>query len=119
MLARSVLLAAIVGLVSAAEKLEGFPASVSCKLGTGGTAAISKAEMQKAIVGPKGTLVDNSASNVASGACVSLKGIPLFAADVTGKGSVQFAFDKAKDTYHFCSATGAIENGFPSVCASK
>lgn len=38
--------------------------SVSCKLGTGGTADISKAEMQKAIVGPKGTLVDNSASNV-------------------------------------------------------
>ncbi|OLN81177.1 hypothetical protein CCHL11_10355 [Colletotrichum chlorophyti] len=120
MLIRAVV-ALMLGVFTSAETtLQGFPNTITCKLGTGGTADISKAEIQKSIVGPKGTLVDNSAANVASGKCVTLSGVPLFSADVPQKGTISFAFDKAKDTYHFCSAQGAVdESGFPSACTEK
>ncbi|WYZ34146.1 hypothetical protein EsH8_I_000422 [Colletotrichum jinshuiense] len=107
------------GALASAQTYEGFPTSLSCKLTSGGTAEISKIEAQDTIVGPKGSKIDDSAANVASGFCVSLSGIPLYAAYVPDKGTVYFAFDKAKDTYYFCSAQGAVDQtGYPSACAT-
>lgn len=35
-----------------------------------------------------------------------------------GKANVGFAYDKAKDTYHFCFAQGAVDEkiGYPTIC---
>lgn len=66
------------GALASAQTLQGFPSSVSCKQDGGGSAEVTKAEMQAAIVGPKGFLEDNSAANVASGKCSTLSGVPLY-----------------------------------------
>ncbi|TDZ71699.1 hypothetical protein CTRI78_v001994 [Colletotrichum trifolii] len=119
MLARSVLVLAI-SAVASAVTLQGFPSSVSCLQDSGKTAELTKAEMQAAIVGPKGLKEDDSAANVASGKCSTLSGIPLFTVGA-GKGSVGFAYDKAKDTYHFCFVQGAVDPkiGYPTTCTEN
>ncbi|KAF9880290.1 hypothetical protein CkaCkLH20_02244 [Colletotrichum karsti] len=117
MFARTFILLTL-GALASAQTLEGFPESISCKQSSGGNASVSKAEMKSAIVGPKGNLEDNSAANVASGKCSSLSGIPLYTVGAASKANVGFAYDKAKDTYHFCFAQGAVDDatGYPSQC---
>lgn len=66
-------------IVSAAAKFEDFPTSVTCEAEGDSTINVVKVDLQSAIVGPKGTKVDDSAANVASGKCVHLSGIPLYA----------------------------------------
>lgn len=144
--ARTVLILAL-GAVASAQKFEDFPTSLTCKTGAGGkgTATISKIEAQDAVKGPNGTKQDDSAANVASGKCVNLSGVPFYGVSnsmgylplvylwnfrvlirvfpqggVSGKGSIYFAYDKAKDTYYFCSAQGAVdESGWPSACTEN
>ncbi|KAK6206715.1 hypothetical protein QIS74_13203 [Colletotrichum tabaci] len=112
MFARAVLLLAL-GAAASAQQFEGFPNGLTCKTGSGGTGSttITKIELQDAIIGPQGDKNDNSAANVASGKCTSLSGIPFFLTGVTGKDSVTvgFAYDKGKDTYHYCLAQGAVD----------
>ncbi|KAF6834729.1 hypothetical protein CMUS01_06046 [Colletotrichum musicola] len=106
------------GALASAQILQGFPSSISCKQDAGGSAEVTKAEMQAAIVGPKGNLEDNSAANVASGKCSRLSGVPLYTVGAAGKANIGFAYDKAKDTYHYCFAQGAVDKtiGYPSQC---
>ncbi|GJC91587.1 hypothetical protein ColKHC_00413 [Colletotrichum higginsianum] len=123
MFARAVLLLAL-GAAASAQQFEGFPNGLTCKTGSGGTGSttITKIELQDAIVGPQGDKYDNSAANVASGKCTSLSGIHFFLTGVTGKNSVTvgFAYDKGKDTYHYCLAQGAVdETGWRSVCTEN
>ncbi|KZL80453.1 hypothetical protein CI238_03432 [Colletotrichum incanum] len=121
MFARTFLLLAL-GAVVSAQTFEGFPNSLTCKTGSdaSGSATITKIEIQDAIVGPKGNKEDDSAANVASGKCATLSGIPLFTGGVPGTGTLGFAYDKGKDTYHFCFAQGAVdETGWPSQCTEN
>ncbi|KAL0933623.1 uncharacterized protein CTRU02_210422 [Colletotrichum truncatum] len=120
MLGRTVLFLAL-GAFASAQTLEGFPNSISCQQDAGGEATVSKAELKEAIVGPKGTMSDPSAANVASGKCSTLSGIPLYTVGAAGKANVGFAFDKAKNTYHYCFAQGAVDKkiGYPSQCTEK
>ncbi|KAK2024127.1 hypothetical protein LX32DRAFT_656427 [Colletotrichum zoysiae] len=107
------------GALASAQTFVGFPNSLTCKT-AGGTATLSKTEVQNGIVGPKGLKIDDSAANVASGDCSTLSKIPLFSQTVDGKGDVSFAFDKSTNTYHFCSADGAIDaSGFQSSCTEN
>ncbi|KAK1720135.1 hypothetical protein CaCOL14_002156 [Colletotrichum acutatum] len=118
---RAVLILAL-GAVASAQQFVDFPTSLTCKTGAGGkeTATISKIEAQDAVKGPNGTKQDDSAANVASGKCVNLSGVPFYGGGVSGKGSIYFAYDKAKDTYYFCSAQGAVdESGWPSSCTEN
>ncbi|KAK2763516.1 hypothetical protein CKAH01_15980 [Colletotrichum kahawae] len=117
MFARTIVILAL-GALASAQTLTGFPDSISCKQTSGGNASVSKAEMKAAIVGPKGFKEDDSAANVASGKCATLSGIPLFTVGAANKANVGFAYDKAKDTYHFCFAQGAVDDatGYPSQC---
>ncbi|KAK1976384.1 hypothetical protein LZ30DRAFT_666942 [Colletotrichum cereale] len=118
MLAKTVLLATL-GAFASAQTFVGYPKSLTCKTASG-PVDISATEYQKAIVGPQGLEVEKDASNIASGKCSTLSGIPLFSQRVDGKGTVSFAYDKAKDTYHFCNAQGTIiEKGFPSPCTEN
>lgn len=101
-------------------------------------------EMPKAIVGPKGMLVDKPAFNVASGECVSLNGIiSLFLVGSThGNREISLnsiagylacvlidqLYGQARRAVHVRQGKGyvslplrygAIENGFPSASPSR
>lgn len=97
------------GALASAQTYEGFPTSLSCKLTSGGTAEISKIEAQDTIVGPKGSKIDDSAANVASGFCVSLSGIPLYAVswDPCRR------FRQVRKTWGFCMLTASCLPGRP------
>ncbi|KAK2003947.1 hypothetical protein LX36DRAFT_666009 [Colletotrichum falcatum] len=116
MLAKAILLMTL-GAFASAQSFVGFPNSLTCKTDDG-SATIQKAQIQSGIVGPKGIKLDDSAANVASGKCSTLSKVPLFSQPVA-EADVAFAFNQSSNTYFFCDAQGAIENGFPSICTEN
>ncbi|OHF01189.1 hypothetical protein CORC01_03504 [Colletotrichum orchidophilum] len=111
------------GAFASAQKFIDFPNSLKCQTDGAGKefANITKIDAQDAVKGPNGNVINNSAADAASGKCVKLSGVPFYAGSVPGKGSIYFAYDKAQDTYYFCSAQGAVDNksGYPASCTEN
>ncbi|RYP07546.1 hypothetical protein DL764_002423 [Monosporascus ibericus] len=104
-----------------AATYNGFPNALTCSLDDTTTATRTAAEVQRMVTGPAGTLIDPSASNVASGKCTSLR-IPYYNVSDGAFGLVAFAYDEASDTYYYCLGQGAITSdsgGYPSLCTES
>ncbi|KAI6541569.1 hypothetical protein MCOR16_000527 [Pyricularia oryzae] len=87
--------------VASAQTFSGFSDSgIVCQ---GGNTA-TKAEVDSAIVGPKGTITQAKASDLGYGRCQNLN-VPMYSQPVGDKFIINYAFDKASNTYNFCSAS--------------
>ncbi|KAG8162274.1 hypothetical protein KVR01_008039 [Diaporthe batatas] len=120
MLAQSTTLLLALGAVASAQTMKGFPSSITCLKDDGTNGTVSQAQIESAIVGPQGDLIEQSAANAASGHCVTLS-IPLYNIVAGDIASVSYAYDNATDTYNFCLAQGATDPklGYPTRCTEN
>ncbi|TLS28936.1 hypothetical protein PpBr36_02059 [Pyricularia pennisetigena] len=100
MLAYNVIVLCLAAAASA-QTFSGFGAGgIVCQGGNSAT----NAEVQSAIVGPKGSVKQDKASNLSYGRCKTLD-VPMYSQQVGDKFIINYAFDQASNTYNFCSAS--------------
>ncbi|TLS22279.1 uncharacterized protein PpBr36_09854 [Pyricularia pennisetigena] len=113
MLAKNTLILSLAA-VASAQTFTGFTAGgISC----GNGASATKAEVDAAMVGPKGSQREPRADNLATAHCNKVTA-PLFQVNVASKFVLQYAFDKASNTYTFCGAS-TVGTGKRTGCDPK
>lgn len=80
MVAQSTALILALGAVASAQTFNGVPSSITCLKDDLTNSDVTRAQIESAIVGPQGDMIEESASNRASGYCSSsaFTGIPLY-----------------------------------------
>ncbi|KAH8838101.1 hypothetical protein MCOR27_002338 [Pyricularia oryzae] len=100
MLANNILILGLAAIASA-QSFVGFAAGgITCETGVSAT----QDEVVAAMVGPKGTLTEKRADNLATRGCNKVKA-PLFKVSVQKKFILSYAFDKPTNTYTLCSVS--------------
>ncbi|TLD21957.1 hypothetical protein PspLS_07686 [Pyricularia sp. CBS 133598] len=113
MLAKNIIILGLAAIASA-QTFNGFSdAGIVCDNGVSAT----KAEVDAAMVGPKGSLREKRADNLATIHCSSVTA-PLFQVNVAKKFIMLYAFDKASNTYTLCGAS-IRGGGFSPQCDKK
>ncbi|TLD19774.1 hypothetical protein PspLS_09740 [Pyricularia sp. CBS 133598] len=115
MFAKNVLILGLAAVASAQAPptTPGFTdGGITCTDGT----SITKDQIMAAMVGPSGplgNLREAHAATLASGNCVTNQN-PLYAVQVAGKVSLNYAYDQSANSYTFCFAN--IGGAFGSTC---
>ncbi|OJD37930.1 uncharacterized protein BKCO1_5000132 [Diplodia corticola] len=124
--ALALLLAAAAGSAQAAITFKQFPATgIACPNSDASADLISDTAALKAAAeaARNDVPVEESAANIASGQCTSLK-LPYYVtrtkqANGEAAGLLSFAWDAASETIYYCTAQGLFStsgNGYPDSC---